>query len=365
MKPTKNILIDIGHPAHVHLFRNFINELQSKGYHTFVLTKKVDSILQLLNFYKIPYVTIGRKPDSLFSKYLFQLVVISKTILFIRKHKINKGIGISMTLPIAARFTGNTTFGMDDDDISATPVFAKFINKSDCILTPDCLANENRGKNHLAYPSFHELAYLHPNRFIPDPGVLTDAGIKKDETYFVLRFNAFKAHHDIDAKGLDQEQKHKLIELLNQYGKVFITSEKQCDPEFESYSLPVSPEKIHSFLYFATMFVGDSQTMTTEAALLGTPAFKCNSFAGKLSIPNEIEYKYQLCFSYLPQEFDNMLVNIKNHLDMPGLKKVFAERRKIMLQDKIDLTAFLVYLVEEYPESAAGAQNKTFFKKFA
>ncbi len=356
--------MDIGHPAHVHLFRNFITELQSKGYHTFVLTKKVDSILQLLNFYKIPYVTVGRKPDSLFSKYLFQLVVIAKTILFIRKHKINKGIGISMTLPIVAGLTGITTYGMDDDDISATPVFAKFINKSDCILTPDCLAKENRGKNHLPYPSFHELAYLHPNRFTPDPTVLSEAGIKEDEPFFVLRFNAFKAHHDSDAMGLNPIQKHKLITLLKEYGKVFITTEKQIEPEFESYRLPVSSEKIHSLLYYATLFAGDSQTMTTEAALLGTPAFKCNSFAGKLSIPNEIEYKYQLCFSYLPQDFDTMLLNIKNHLDMPGLKKVFAERRKLMLQDKIDLTAFLVYLVDEYPESAAKAKTISFYKKF-
>ncbi len=365
MKPTKNILIDIGHPAHVHLFRNFINELQSKGYQIFVLTKKVDAILQLLNFYKIPYSSVGRKPDSLFSKYLFQLVVIVKTILFIRKHKIQSGIGISMTLPIVAGFTEITTFGMDDDDISATPVFAKFINKSDCILTPDCLAKENRGKNHLPYPSFHELAYLHPNRFTPDPTVLSEAGIKAGEPYFILRFNAFKAHHDSDATGLNPAQKQKLITLLNEYGKVFITTEKQIEPEFESYSLPVSAEKIHSLLYYATLFAGDSQTMTTEAALLGTPAFKCNSFAGKLSIPNEIEYKYQLCFSYLPQEFDNMLVNIKNHLDMPGLKKVFAERRKIMLLDKIDLTDFLVKIVDEYPDSVARLRNKSGFEKSA
>jgi uncharacterized protein len=361
MKGTKNILVDIGHPAHVHLFRNFIEEMQLKGHKIFVLTKEVDSIIQLLDIYGIAYTSLGKKPDSLISKYFFQILITLKTILFVRNHKIDAGIGISMTLPIVAGFTPILTFGMDDDDTAATPVFAKFINKCDCILTPDCI-KENRGVKHIEYPSYHELAYLHPNRFVPDPAVLIEAGIKKDERFFVLRFNAFKAHHDSGMKGLNMEQKQELVNLLKGYGKVFITSEKQIESEFESYRLPVSPEKIHSLLYYATMFVGDSQTMTTEAAMLGTPAFKCNSFAGKLSIPNEIENKYRLCFSYLPEDFDKMYRNIQNHLEMPGLEKVFVKRRNQMLQDKIDLTSFLVYLVDQFPESAARVNDKVFIR---
>jgi len=38
--------------------------------------------------------------------------------------------------------------------------------------------------------------------------------------------------------------------------------------------------------------------MTSEAAMLGTPSLKLNSFAGKLSVPNELEQKYQLCYSF-------------------------------------------------------------------
>lgn len=354
MKRTKNILVDIGHPAHVHLFKHFIAEMQLKGYNTFVLTKEVESIIQLLKIYGIPFTSLGKKPDSLLAKYFFQIVIIIKTILFVKKYKIDTGIGISMTLPIVAGFSGITVFGLDDDDIDATPVFAKFINKSDYILTPDCLKHENRGKNHINYPSFHELAYLHPDRFVPNPGVLKESGIIQDEPFFILRFNAFKAHHDIGAKGLNPEQKQKLIQVLSLFGKVFITSESQIEPEFEPYRLPVSPEKIHSLLYYATILVGDSQTMTTEAALLGTPAFKCNSFAGKLSIPNEIENKYHLCFSYLPDDFDKMLKNIHAHLEMPDLKNIFAERRTQMLKDKTDFTAFLVQLVSKESLSAKG-----------
>jgi predicted glycosyltransferase len=185
MSPKKNILVDIGHPAHVHLFKYFIRAMKTRGHQVFVLTKNVDSITRLLKIYEIPYTTVGVKPNSIFLKYLFQISIILKTILFIRKNKIDIGIGISMTLPIVARFTGIPTIGMDDDDVSITPVYAKFINKSDTIITPDALAHEKRGLNHIAVPSYHELAYLHPRRFMPDPAVLSEAGIK--HTFTKLR----------------------------------------------------------------------------------------------------------------------------------------------------------------------------------
>ena len=364
MSPKKSILIDIGHPAHVHLFRCFIGEMESRGHKVFVLTRNVESITRLLKIYNISFAITGTKPDSIFMKYLIQISVIIKTILFVRKNKIDIGIGISMTLPIVARLTGIKTIGMDDDDTSVTPVYAKFINKSDTVLTPDALAHEKRGSNHIAYPSYHELAYLHPHRFTPDPGILSEAGMKPGEAFYVLRFNAFKAHHDTAARGLDLDQKRRLIGLLQNYGRVFITSEKQIEPEFERFRLPVSPEKIHSLLYYSALFAGDSQTMTTEAAMLGIPAFKCNSFAGRLSVPGEIENKYQLCFSFSPDNFERMYQQIERFLQMPSLKETFTDRRSRMLEEKIDLTAFLVWFVETYPVSVNGMIDYANFSMF-
>jgi predicted glycosyltransferase len=123
-------------------------------------------------------------------------------------------------------------------------------------------------------------------------------------------------------------------------------------PEFEKYRLTVSQEKIHSLIFYAAMLVGDSQTMTTEAALLGTPALKCNSFAGKLSIPNELEEKYHLCFSFQPTEFDALLAKLDELLQQPDLKRIWQERKLNMLREKIDVTAFLIWFVENMPESA-------------
>ena len=99
------------------------------------------------------------------------------------------------------------------------------------------------------------------------------------------------------------------------------------------------------------MFIGDSQTMTSEAAVLGTPALKCNSFAGRLSVPNEIEEIYDLCYSYLPQNFEKMLIKVNELLNRKNLKNEWQSKRQNMLEDKIDVTAFLLWLINNYPQS--------------
>jgi predicted glycosyltransferase len=138
---------------------------------------------------------------------------------------------------------------------------------------------------------------------------------------------------------------------LESKGKVFITTERDIDDEFKPYQLMVSPDKAHSLMYYATMFVGDSQTMTSEAAVLGTPAVKCNSFAGRLAVPNELEERYGLCYSFLPEQQEAFFAKIEELLTMPDLKGEWQRRRQHLFSEKIDYTSFLVWFVENYPQS--------------
>ena len=178
------ILIDIGHPAHVHLFRNFISAMKKKGHVVYIASKRVQSIIDLLNIYELNYISVGKKPDFSLFKYLYQFYSILKLLYFTVKYKVDIGLGISMTLPIVSKFTKMKCVGFDDDDMIATPIFAKYVGMSDSILTPDSLSFEGRGDNHITYKGFHELAYLHPNQFKPEPEVLKELDIKK-KRYFL------------------------------------------------------------------------------------------------------------------------------------------------------------------------------------
>ena len=201
----------------------------------------------------------------------------------------------------------------DDDDDAAEPLIVKYGHPlTDIVFTPDCIRRKT--KRAVYYAGTHELAYLHPNRFTPDPTVLHHAGLTEGERFFIMRFVALKGHHDVGQQGLTLEQKKHLVEVLKPHGRVIITSERAIEPEFEPYRLPVPPEEIHSLMAYSSMFVGDSQTMTSEAAVLGVPALKCNTFAGRLSVPNMLENKYGLCYAYTPDHFEEMLNHIQQLL---------------------------------------------------
>ena len=143
----------------------------------------------------------------------------------------------------------------------------------------------------------------------------------------------------------------QLIELLETKGKIFISSERPLPPKFEKYRLKVNPLHMPHILSFAEIFVGDSQTMTSEAAVLGIPSFRCNDFVGKLSVMEEKEYKYHLSFNYSPDRFHEMLAQIRNILNNPSAKDEFRKNREKMLSEKIDLSNWLSHLLENFPVS--------------
>ena len=346
-----NILIDIAHPAHVHLIKNTYYELMNKGHKVIVTVKDIPSAVQLLNILEIPFIYLGGKSDSLIGKAFLQLkfnYLLWKVVL---REKIDIAFGSSLTIAQLSKYTKVKSIILDDDDDDVEPLFVKYAHPAaDHILSPACTIR--RTQKMIGYSGYHELAYLHPNRFNPDESVLSEIGVLPGEKYFILRFNAFKAHHDVGVQGLSLENKRELISLLERHGKVFITTERNIDDEFKPYQLKISPEKAHSLMYFATMLVGDSQTMTSEAAVLGTPAIRCNTFVRRISYLEEEEFKYNLTYGFLPENSDSLFLKINELLEMPNIKYEWKNRRDNMLKDKIDVTAFFTWFIENYPQSA-------------
>lgn len=347
-----NILIDIGHPAHVHYYRNLADELGKKGHKIFWTVKNIKVAKDLLNHYGFKYIVLPKKSDNLigkiFMQMIFDLIILSVCI----RKRINIAIGTSVSIAHVSRITNVKSFVFDDDDDEVQPLVTRYVHPfADVLLSPDCLRGKRKREDTVYYPGYHELAYLHPKVFTPDRTVLKDLGIKEDETYFIMRFNTFKAHHDIGIKGLSLNQKVQLIRILEPYGRVLITTEREIEPELRNYQLILEPSKTHSLMYYSKMFLGDSQTMTSEAAVLGVPSLRCNSFARRISYLEEQEKKYGLTYSFLPDNFDKMVEKLVEMLKNPNLRIEWQRKREIMLGDKIDVTSFWLWIIENYPEN--------------
>ncbi len=354
-----NILLDIAHPAHVHYFRCLVKEM-SPSHKFWVTTKESQIIKRLLDHYEIDYQIVGSKGKSLTAKAIKQAMFTMQAVRMMKDNNIDYAMGVSVTAAQAARLCGKTSFYFDDDDLNISPLSAisgtRFAAN---VLSPDPLSYE-KTKNAVYYPGYHELAYLHPKRFTPDPGILQKYGVSPEEPYFILRFNAFTAHHDVHHGGMNSAQKRELVTLLESYGRVFVNTEAKIDPEFERLKMPILAHEMHHFLSFARMLVSDSQTMTSEAAVLGVPSFRCNSFVGKISYLEEEEKRYKLTFGFLPRQFKWMLESIQNLLKESELRSEWQLRRQRLLKDKIDVSGFWIWFIENYPKSREMVRSKNF-----
>jgi predicted glycosyltransferase len=101
----------------------------------------------------------------------------------------------------------------------------------------------------------------------------------------------------------------------------------------------------------ASIVYGESATVASEAAVLGIPAIYLDN-TGRCYTREE-EEKYGLVFNFTESEEDQEKSILKGVelLSTPGIKEEWQRRRQKMLNDKIDVTAFLVWFVENWPQS--------------
>jgi predicted glycosyltransferase len=343
------IVVDINHPAHVHYFKNFIWEMQKRGHEILITASEKDISYTLLDNYGFSYVKIGNYGKSILQKMINIPVLDLKMYLAVRKFQSDLFLGFgSIRAAHVSKLMRKPYIAFDDSEPSPFEHLL-YVPFADAILTPTSF-KKNFGKRHYFYKGYIELCYLHPNYFSPDPSSLEILGENPDSHFVLMRFVAWNAMHDVGKKGFDLASKiHIVMEIAKQMN-VYISSEGVLPKELEPYKIKIPPEKIHDIIYYSQMFIGDSQTMTTEAALLGTPAIRCNSFVGEQDMGNfiELERDYGLIFNYSDPKLvlDKALALLKE----PRLKLNWAEKRKVLLKDKIDVTSLMVWVVEKYPQ---------------
>jgi uncharacterized protein len=334
------LLFDLGHPAHIHLFRNLIKRTRQEEGEVLVATREKDVTVELCRAYEIPQIILSRANRGQILTGGWELL--SRTFKLFRVARMFKPdalIGTSLSIGIVGRITCCPSFVFNEDDAGVVPLFAKVAYPAcSYIVTPECLKHENYGKKHLIYPGYHELAYLHPDHFTPDISVPRSIGLGPDKPYFILRLVALRAHHDTAAKGMPFDIAKKLVQILSESGRVLITSEDELQDQFKEYQFPLAPDKLHDVLAFASMYIGESQTMAAEAAVLGVPSLRCNTFVGRISYLEELEKKFGLTVGFLPEESDKLLTTVNEWLaNLEDIRKEMRSKRNKMLTDKIDL----------------------------
>jgi len=340
------VLVYLGHPAHFHLFKETIKNLQAKAVKVIIVIKSKDVLEKLLTDSGLPYLNISdaNNKGSTYKNFAKRLYNLAK---IIRAEKPKLLAGSAAELTILGKLFRIPSYIFFEDDFEAVKKFAKIAGPlATKLICPECCSAWKWNDKKLGYKSYHELAYLHPSHFTPDAEKVKSV-FNLNEKNFILRFAQLTAYHDVGKSGITTDIARQLIDMLSAKGNVFITSERALEPQFEKYRIQISPLDIHHALYFADMYIGDSQTMTAEAAVLGTPAIRFNDFVGELSYLEELEHTFDLTYGVKTNQPKKLLEKVNELLQIPNLKQDWQNKRKKMLNERIDFADFMTKLIEK------------------
>lgn len=337
------ILIDIGHPGHVHLFRHFTEEMMKRGHVIFFTCRQKEFEIELLKAFAFDYKCFGRHYKS-FPGKIWGLVKFNIQMIFIAvnfKPDVFLSHGSIYAAQVAWLF-GKPHISLEDSgNMEQIKFYLPFTN---VVITPDVLP-VNLGEKQIRYKGYHELAYLHPKYFSPVSSILSEIGIINNQEYSIIRFVSWKATHDKGHKGFTVDEKKELIDyLISKNLKVLITSESDLPMEFRNYQINISPNKIHHVLAFARIVISEGATIASESGILGTPTIYVNSIERCYNEDQEKNYGAVTNF----RTGNGVLKKVEQLLSVK--RKISPFNRK-MLKDKIDVTAFIVWFVENYPDS--------------
>jgi uncharacterized protein len=339
------ILADIVHPADVHFFKLAIREWKRNGHEVVVTTRDKEMTIELLESYELDFHCISHQGKGLYGLAKELMVRDFRLYRIARRVRPDVLIGFSgISISHIAWLLGKPSIVFYDTE------FARLSNAltyplATVVCTPTCY-NGNIGTKQIRFPSYKELAYLHPDHFTPDSTIVQEAGVDPTSKFFIMRFVGWGAAHDRKEKGMSYENKIRFVNELSNYGKVLISSEGELPDALAPYQLRTSIDKIHHIMAFATLYIGESATMASECAVLGIPAiFIATTWRGYTI---EQEKKYGLLFNFSDKEQEQAFDKMKELLTRPLMKEEWRQRREHMLSERINSTTWMVDFIEEY-----------------
>jgi len=342
------IVVDINHPAHVHYFKYFIREMRKKGHEVLITASEKDITFRLLECYNLDFRNVGNYGDSLINK------IINMPIIDFRYYKLMKSFKPDMLVGFGSIRAAHASFLLKkpcinfEDTEHSTEQIRLYLPFVDAVCTPSCYTG-SLGKKQIRFNGYMELAPLHPNRFTPNPAVLSELGLTIDDPYIIFRFVSWQASHDVGQHGI--QDKIALVKALERYGHILITSEGKLPEELKQYKIRVSPEKLHDLLYYATLYVGEGATTASECAMLGTHAIYVNTLSvGYIAEEDEI-YNIISDFSRRVCTDETVLAEAVKMLQNNKIKVEGKMKGARIVKEKCDVTAFMIWFVENYPQS--------------
>jgi predicted glycosyltransferase len=343
------ISIEVGHPAHVHYWRNFIRRMNSRGHEVYVLARRKEITLHLLRAYGIPFRWVGLSRPGLVKKGLGMPIDDLRVLRAAREMHVE--FMLSTGIPgsaHASRILGIPHVSLIDTEIAT---LGRLLTEpfSDLVCTPSCFTGRINPRKHVRFKGYLELMYLHPRYFRPDPSVLETVGVDRGTQFAVARFSSWDSSHDVGRTGAvlaTNEDRIYMIEQLVRRFRIFVSSEIPLPTPIERYRLRLSPDRFHDLLAFASLYIGDGATAASEASVLGVPWLYVSRSPRSYLKDQATRYDLGRISTSIREA-----AGLVDEWPSEEERRRWPAKRARLLNETIDVTEFMAGLVDRWPES--------------
>lgn len=330
-------LIDLQHPAHLHFFRHLAARLVDEGHEVMFTGREKDILLDLAREYRIDIRVLSTAQTGLLCM-AFEVIQHQARLMGIirsfRPHALLAIAGTFISLPgFLTRIPRYVFYDTEHATVSNLLAYPF----ASCVYVPRCYRKAIRWR-HERYNGYHELAYLHPNVFVPDPTILAEAGLVQGQIFSIVRFVAWGAAHDRGLQGINSENKIRAVRELNRFGPVFVVAEGEMPEDLEHHRCRLPVSRMHHLMAHASLIFGESATMASEGAVLGVPGIYIDPVGRGYT--DEQERDYGLVFNFTHREQEQAIDKAIEILDSYD-RNSWQERRRKLLADKIDVNQLL------------------------
>ena len=276
------VWIDLDNSPHVPFFIPIIEELQQRGYSTFLTARDAYQVVELLDLYHLSCKRVGRHYGKLKVMKVFGTTYRALQLARVAM-KVELDLAVShgsrAQLMAAAVLRIPSVVIFDYEYARSLNVMGPTWTMMPEVIYPN--GNGNHNQRAMKYPGLKEDVYV--PRFHPDPSLRFSLGVSDAELMVTVRPPASEAHyHNPESDVLF----HAVIEFLAQKPKVRMVllprNERQAVsvrdewPELLKTGKVIIPEHVVdglNLLWFSDLAISGGGTMNREAAALGVPVY--------------------------------------------------------------------------------------------
>lgn len=289
MQRNKTIWIDLDNSPHVPFFKPIIEELNRRGYETFITARDCFQTCELADQYGYRYMKIGRHYGKNKLAKMFGLSYRALQLIFAvgRQKPVLALSHGSRSQTIAASLLGiKSTVILDYEHAKFLPFFPPDWVITPAIIPPESIPLEK--SRILTYQGLKEDVYI--KDFEADPSILDELGLSGNDIVVTVRPPANEAHyHNPESEVLF----HSTVNMLGENDDIRLVvlprNEKQGSiikktwPQLVKSKKLIIPERVVNglnLLWHSDFAISGGGTMNREAAALSVPVYSI--FRGKI-----------------------------------------------------------------------------------